>query len=152
MVGSLCCCTNLCSLGHTHIPENRYQQLAVCPTDAKSTSSVTVFGGEKRVNGLGKLPGVLGGQVGCVLGGKCVLGQVAVPAWDRPRVPAADPSPAPGPRVTLCHATQHLDQETAVACCVIFLKAHFLVRGGSRWKAEPLKGRYFERPPQAILQ
>lgn len=56
------------------------------------------------------------------------------------------PKSAPGPGVTLCHATQHLDQETAVACCVIFLKAHFPVQGGSRWKAEPLKGRYFERP------
>ena len=84
--------------------------------------------------------------MGCVLGGKCVLGEGAVPAPDRPHVPAADPSPAPGPRVTLCHATQHLDPETAVACCVIFLKAHFPVQGGSRWKAEPLKGRYFERP------
>lgn len=68
------------------------------------------------------------------------------PALDRLRVPAADPGSAPGPRVTLCHATQHLDQEMAVACCVIFLKAHFPVQGGSRWKAEPLKGRYFERP------
>lgn len=33
-----------------------------------------VFGGEMRVNDLGKLPGVLGSQVGRVLRGKGMLG------------------------------------------------------------------------------
>lgn len=40
----------------------------------RSISSTTVFGGERRVNDLGKLPGVFGGQVGRVLRGTGVLG------------------------------------------------------------------------------
>ena len=44
-------------------PQNHCRQLAVCPTEAEGTSSATVFGGETRINDLGKLPGVFGGQV-----------------------------------------------------------------------------------------
>lgn len=101
--------------------------------------------GETRVNGLGRLPGVLEARWAMSSEGMCA-GLSSSPRPDRPHVPAADPSPAPGPWATLCHATRHLDQEAAVVRGVIFLKAHFPVQGGSRWKAEPLKGRYFERP------
>lgn len=101
--------------------------------------------GETRVNGLGRLPGVLEARWACPRR-ETRAGLSGSPTPDRSRVPAADLSAAPGPRATLCRATQHLDQEAAVACSVMFLKAHFPVQGGSRWKAEPLKGRYFERP------
>lgn len=47
----------LLTLSLSHPKRTKPSQVAVCPADAKSISSTTVFGFERRENDLGRLPG-----------------------------------------------------------------------------------------------
>ena len=111
-----------------------------------SISSTIVFGGERRVNDLGKLPGVFGGQVGRVLRGDRRARLSSSPHTGQ--APCASCRPKPCPRPSSHIVSCHTAFGSGDGCGVLrnIFKSPFPCSGGSRWKAEPLKGRYFQRP------
>lgn len=133
---------------HIHIPQNCDQPLsASISQEGTVIFSMTVIQGKTRVNDF-EAAGSGDWRPGRphVLEGERRARLRAVPGRTGSGCQLQAPGSPPAPKSHCVLPRGVWIRSPAVACCVIFLKARFPVQGGSRWKAEPLKGRYFERP------
>jgi hypothetical protein len=112
----------------------------------KKAFSVTVSGGETRVNDLGTLPGVCGSQVGCVLKARHMLGLWGSPCTGQAPGASCRPKscPRPSSRIVSCH-TAFGSGDVRGMLCNIF-KSPFPCSRGKQVESRPPEGQTLWRP------
>lgn len=140
-------CTNLCSLSSSH-PYPTKQLAATCcmPYRCKKHFLHDSVWGWNESKWFGKAA-----RGAWKPGGPCPQRERHAGLSSSPhtgQAPCASCRPKPCPRPSSHIVSCHTAFGSGDGCGVLrnIFKSPFPCSGGSRWKAEPLKGRYFERP------